>query len=470
MSDQTVFDLAAAGSQADLTSFLDANPNATKETDTDKWTPLHHAAKHGRLDAVKALVDRGADPQATDAENRTPRDIAYFWAHLGICDYFDEKILPSSGTSKKHKFRTANYFGGSPLKRHSEKRPDAKWLSAMLTRHSTRYILFNTLQPMCAVHTTHPGDPVRLHYFQYSDVEKFISLAPAEEGKRQWLYLGCDKSDVVEEGLEGRGYVAVDISPSAKAPAKVGGEEEFIKDAESRGLKFVAARPSVFQLPTKEAAIVAEALAVLDWNLRHPFCPSCGQRSASYDGGWKRSCPKPKEGEEACLGHKGIQNFQFPRTDPVCIVCIVSQDGQRCFLGRQKRFPPKFYSCIAGFMEPAESVEDCVRREIKEETGIVAGRVIYHSTQPWPFPSSLMIGCLAVALTEKFEPEEDELEHAAWFSKEEILEALGSSHKNDWALAHKVETKQDFVLGPGYAIAVQILKAWASGEVDVNTE
>lgn len=179
-------------------------------------------------------------------------------------------------------------------------------------------------------------------------------------------------------------------------------------------------------LPAPQAAIYAQARALLDWNARNPFCAQCGHPTMSINAGTKRTCPPtdwaslskdsgaigstittspPKSPEEAkptarpdCATRKGISNLCFPRTDPTIIVAVLSADGERVLLGRQKRWPEYWYSTLAGFVEPAESVEEAVRREVWEESGVVLGRVVIHSTQPWPYPANLMVGCVAQAV------------------------------------------------------------------------
>jgi NAD+ diphosphatase len=128
---------------------------------------------------------------------------------------------------------------------------------------------------------------------------------------------------------------------------------------------------------------LAEGKALLNWHARHRFCPNCGSATQPVEAGWRRDCP-------AC------KSQHFPRTDPVAIMLPVA--GDRCVLGRSHRFQPGMWSCLAGYIEPGEAIEDAVRRETREEAGIVCGRVAYFRSQPWPFPTSLMMGCHAEAI------------------------------------------------------------------------
>lgn len=174
------------------------------------------------------------------------------------------------------------------------------------------------------------------------------------------------------------------------------------------------------------AAIYAQARSLLDWNMRNPFCAQCGNSTLSLNAGTKRVCPPAdlagggdkKEDRPPCATRGTISNISFPRTDPTVIMAVVSADGTRSLLGRQKRFPKNMYSALAGFLEPGESIEEAVRREVWEESGVRVGRVVVHSSQPWPFPASLMIGAIGQALPgdgEKINLGHDpELEDARW--------------------------------------------------------
>ncbi len=166
-------------------------------------------------------------------------------------------------------------------------------------------------------------------------------------------------------------------------------------------------------VPVAELGAVGETKAMTDWHARHRFCANCGQPTAASPGGWKREC-------SACAAQ------HFPRTDPVTIMLVTH--GDRCLLARQARFPPGMHSAIAGFVEPGETIEDAVRRETLEETGLAVGKVTYLASQPWPFPSSLMIGCLAEALHDEITLDGTELEAGRWFSREEARLMLKGQH------------------------------------------
>ncbi len=185
-------------------------------------------------------------------------------------------------------------------------------------------------------------------------------------------------------------------------------------------------------------APIAEAKSVLHWHLRHRFCPNCGAPTRAVEAGWRRDCPQCKA-------------QHFPRTDPVVIMLAV--DGDNCLLGRSQRFVPTMWSCLAGFIEAGESIEDAVHRETLEEAGIRCGRVKYFASQPWPFPSSLMIGAHAEAVTRDIAIDHAELEGARWFSKDEVATMLMRRHRDG------------LTTPPPMAIAHHIIRAWVEGEV-----
>src|SRR6202142_3692630 len=186
---------------------------------------------------------------------------------------------------------------------------------------------------------------------------------------------------------------------------------------------------------------IAEAKAVLHWHLRHRFCPNCGAPTQTVQAGWRRDCA-------ACKAE------HFPRTDPVAIMLAI--DGERCLLGRSPRFLPTMWSCLAGFMEPGEAIEDAVRRETREEAGITCGRVVYFHSQPWPFPSTLMIGCHAEALTRDIVVDHEELDDARWFTRTEVATMLMGKHPDG------------LTTPPPVAIAHHLIRPWGGAEINFD--
>lgn len=187
-------------------------------------------------------------------------------------------------------------------------------------------------------------------------------------------------------------------------------------------------------LPAALMGPLAEAKALVHWHRKHKFCAACGAPARISSAGWKRICT-------SCAAE------HFPRTDPVVIMLAIK--GDRCLLGRQARFPPGMYSCLAGFVEPGETLEAAVRRETLEEAGVRTGQVRYLASQPWPFPASLMIGCIAEALTDDLTIDGEELEHARWFTRDEVRLMIEGTHPEG-------------LLAPQpMAIANAIMRAWA---------
>ena len=187
---------------------------------------------------------------------------------------------------------------------------------------------------------------------------------------------------------------------------------------------------------------LAEGKALLNWHGRHRFCSNCGAATNVVEAGWRRDCP-------FCHAQ------HFPRTDPVAIMLPVA--GERCVLGRSHRFQPGMWSCLAGFVEPGEAIEDAVRRETREEAGIICGRVSYFASQPWPFPTSLMIGCHAEALSREIVIDRVELDDARWFDREEVAAMLLRRHPDGLSTP------------PTVAIAYHIIRAWVEEEVSFDT-
>lgn len=166
-------------------------------------------------------------------------------------------------------------------------------------------------------------------------------------------------------------------------------------------------------LSVEDAELAAGAKAVLAWHETHPRCARCGAESRIVMAGWRRDCP-------ACGA------MHFPRTDPVVIMLVVR--GNNVLLGRSPGWPDGVYSLLAGFMEPGETIEAAVRREVMEESGVAVGAVSYLASQPWPFPASLMIGCAAEAISDRIEHDPVEIEHALWLTREEVAEVFAGLH------------------------------------------
>ncbi|MVZ96398.1 NAD(+) diphosphatase [Sphingorhabdus sp. IMCC26285] len=216
------------------------------------------------------------------------------------------------------------------------------------------------------------------------------------------------------------------------------GKPHFVALAEAEGDVFRS--PAIWRalsmLPAEDAAIYGTARSLIEWHNGHRFCGKCGHLTTLFRAGWGRKC-----------GNCGKEHF--PRTDPV-VIMLAEYDG-KALVGRQSRFPPGNYSALAGFLEPGESIEEAVRREIHEEAGITCGKVRYVTSQPWPFGGAqLMIACIVDAVDDAITLDTDELEDAKWISKEEAQAALENAES------------RTFNAPPPFAIAHSLLKHWAT--------
>ncbi|PZX50820.1 NAD+ diphosphatase [Cereibacter changlensis] len=218
---------------------------------------------------------------------------------------------------------------------------------------------------------------------------------------------------------EGRGCFAVDISdwsPEAGAEAVQAGffDPSFqTHPALPESLAFGELRGAMLLLTPREAELAATGKALVQWHRSHGYCSACGAVSAPAMAGWQRVCT-------VCAAH------HFPRTDPVVIMLVTH--GNRALIGRSPGWPEGMYSCLAGFVEPGETIEAAVRREVFEEAGVRVGAVRYLASQPWPFPASLMIGCHGEALTDAITLDPVELEEARWISREEMVTVMAGAH------------------------------------------
>jgi NAD+ diphosphatase len=205
-------------------------------------------------------------------------------------------------------------------------------------------------------------------------------------------------------------------------------------DLQIHDLRALAAKK---RLGRSELAVLAQAKSVLHYHATHGFCARCGVATVAVAGGWRRDCP-------SC----GARHF--PRTDPVAIMLVV--DGENCLLGRARHFPEKMYSCLAGYVESGETLEEAVRREVMEEAGIAVGEVTYAASQPWPFPASLMLSCRAQALSREIRMDDHELEDCRWFSRAEARALIEEQHAEGFFAPSKI------------AIARTLLEQWLAEE------
>lgn len=297
-----------------------------------------------------------------------------------------------------------NHFANYPLDRAALKRRDADWQKSAIESEAARVVVFHKMSAFLL----DEGSTRSVGWLGGNAVGLFGSDAAP-------LFLGIDSDGAPHFAIE-----APDNFDMEQFPLAGMGE-------------FVDLRPAATIIPMGDLAILGCAKWLFDWHRRHGYCGRCGSETESLEAGWKRYCG-------AC------RTEHFPRTDPVVIMAVTR--GDQICLGRQRVWPKGMYSALAGFIEPGESIEDAVAREVLEESGLVVQDVRYHSTQPWPFPSSLMIGAICTVGEGEAHPDEEELEEVRWFTREEIGLMFQRKHPNAFAPTP-------------IAIAHHIIKAWA---------
>ncbi|GAW19110.1 hypothetical protein ANO14919_085940 [Xylariales sp. No.14919] len=394
----------------------------------------------------------------------------------------DLPILGADDSMLSRKFgrEVANYFSGSPLNRVSFLRTDHAFLNAAFAHPSASFLLLDNYSPLAKDTTT-------LAYVSKEDIIPLTGPEPFKKTEEEQiksfnsavtqpivLFLGLDerKTGFRYSEYNGNPYFAVDVTPKGSIEEKARRVIEAVKA--KRGVLFVPGG-RLLTLNAPEAAIYAQARALLDWNARNPFCGGCGERTLSINAGTKRVCPPtdlagvPEGGEPRtradCPTRHGISNLSFPRTDPTVIMAIVSSDGTKLLLGRNKRYPPGWYSTLAGFLEPGESIEEAVRRETWEEGGVKVGRVVIHSSQPWPFPANLMIGAIGQATPDGETinlGNDPELEDAKWYTFDEVREAMSISAIGFGDAVPEGEQRQ-LRIPPQTAIANRLMAAVIEG-------
>lgn len=291
-----------------------------------------------------------------------------------------------------------NAFTRFPLDRAGHLRRDEDWLTRAVRAEASRFIPFNKHRPF----VIEEGGAPALGWLGAQALAAF--------DVRLSLFLGLGRNEAA--------HFAIDIADPA--PLEALGRFD---DLRSFGAI----------LPRGDLPILGTSKSIFEWHARHGFCANCGQPSEVAEAGWKRQCP-------AC----GAEHF--PRVDPVVIMLPVT--GDLCLLGRQRAWPRGMHSALAGFVEPGETIEEAVARETLEEAGLVVREVRLHSTQPWPFPHSLMIGAIAEVASRDERIDPHELESARWFTRAEAQTMLAGRFEGAFC-------------PPSFAIAHQLLKTWA---------
>ena len=312
--------------------------------------------------------------------------------------------------------RAPNFYASAGFEREGLRRRDRAWILERLLHPESRLVPVWRNQNL--VLETDGSGP-RAALFGAGLLPQMLVEPEARLARGEVVFLG-----VVEEQAHFALDLSADESPLSALPTA---------EAGAASLKFTDLRRIGALLERREGALLALARAMLYWHARHRFCGLCGAPTKSEEAGHMRRCTNPQ-----------CDTMHFPRTDPAVIMLVTR--GDEALLGRNKNFPlPGMYSTLAGFVEPGESLEDAVAREIREETGIEVGAVHYHSSQPWPFPGNIMLGFVAEAVTSEIAIDPDELADARWFAR-------------DWLLSH--EDDDSFRLPRRDSIARRLIEDW----------
>ena len=312
-----------------------------------------------------------------------------------------------------------NIFAGGHLDRAGNARRNADWLAAQFDDPAARFLpMWQLKAPL------QPNDTPSLNWVSRAQAQVSLDGANA-------ILLGVDPQNVP--------YFAFEVVSDGDTPP--------FPDIRYEEVRSIA--PSI---PRGDASLLAQARSLIDWHRRHGFCAVCGAPTRMADAGYVRRCSST-----------GCGASHFPRTDPVVIMLIAH--GDRCLVGRQQWFPNGFYSTLAGFMEPGESIEEAVRREVWEEAAIEVGEVRYHSSQPWPYPSSLMIGCIGEATTDQITVDEHELDDARWVDRDAVKRAIDKVTAKAFDPFTEVATPDEsgefeLLVPAPMAIAHQLMRAW----------
>lgn len=297
-------------------------------------------------------------------------------------------------------------LGANPLNRASHRRTDSHWQSEAITKNNVLIFLIKNGNPFVDGSNLVWLGPQALTLFDEINI----------------VFVGEDKTSTPVFAIE---------LPS----------DWFLKSSPIAGLgEFVEFRSVAGAMPLLESNCVATVRSLFEWHKSHKYCSQCGLESQIAEAGWKRVC-------------KSCNAEHFPRSDPVAIMLAVKDD--RCLLGRGPNWPEKFMSCLAGFIEPGETIEQAAVRELFEETGVIGdpNTASYRFSQPWPFPSSLMIGLIIPAVSDEITVDPKEIEDARWFTRQETQSILAGTHP-------------DLYCPPPLAVAHHLMKVWANGEYE----
>ncbi|KAJ1983461.1 NADH pyrophosphatase [Dimargaris verticillata] len=392
----------------------------------------------------------------------------------------------------------AGSFSGYMLNRLGPQRTNTPLLAQLFASPKANFIIFQGDQLLVTA-----TQPRALGYLGAREILECapnpftLSDPPINSPGLEWVFLGIDKvpqpnsTQATEMAPPDQtlpydqypSYWVVDISLKASAPDSPAHAlaQKVEATVATNDTQLAPLQRAAFGLSIKEGAILAQAVTMVDWNRKNRFCPGCGRPTVSSDAGYKRNCVTEPAGSvdptahlrPPCVNRHGVHNSMYPRTDPAVIACVTSSDGNRVLLGRKKSFPKRWYTCVAGFIEPGESMEDAVRREVQEETGIRVGPVMYYASQPWqPFPNQLMLGCIAQAVIDDIAVEDDELEDVQWFTREQAVAAVNRA-KASLATSPSSPSKvtaptspTNFSTPPPHSIAYQLIHFWATSQLN----
>ena len=321
--------------------------------------------------------------------------------------------------------RAPNYYAHPGFERAGLRRRDMAWIRAQALDPASLYVPVWRSQNL--VIEINGGEPCAAVLSSEGMAALYNGSVPAAIDER----LAC--GEVVFLGIvDERCHFALAV-PGDEAPIdQIRGPALAAAGIDDANLRFADLRQLAGRLPRQDGALLALARAMMFWHSRHRFCGVCGAPTACEEAGHMRRCTDP-----------GCATMHFPRTDPAVIMLVT--DGERALLGRNKNFVAGMYSTLAGFVEPGESLEDAVAREVREETGIEVGAVHYHSSQPWPFPANIMLGFYAEAASTAITVDYGELEDARWFDR-------------DWLRTH--QDGDEFRLPRRDSIARRLIEDW----------
>jgi NAD+ diphosphatase len=322
--------------------------------------------------------------------------------------------------------RAPNFYSHPGFERAGLRRRDTRWILERIADPGSLFVPVWRNQNL--VVELEGGEP-RAAVLQSNSISEIFGVSQERLTSGEVVFLG-----VIEE----RAHFALDLSPVEAPLDMLRSPALAASDVEAATVRFADLRQVGPRINRHEGALLALARAMMFWHARHRYCGLCGSPTRSEEAGHMRRCADP-----ACNA------MHFPRTDPAVIMLVT--DGDRALLGRNKNFPvPGMYSTLAGFVEPGESLEDAVAREVREETAIEVGAVHYHSSQPWPFPANIMLGFYAEAISTEITVDIGELADARWFER-------------SWLLSHVDD--DSFRMPRRDSIARRLIEDWLSGQV-----